>query len=1076
MAVAIRVKYPKPVRKDAAKDPRFQKLKGQVQGSANKVKQHPPASKKAREAQAAAQGPPNEKIAGAEANKADAMGAAETEKPQPDSFLAALRAEIEKVMPKTLDDADKFMEGGEKEQLKGSVSGSAKEQSDQASAGMKSASDAPPDTGAVPAKPVTPLPGEPAVTAPGVDTGNAVPAPKPADETSLKAGKDAAAASLKEADLDNAQLKKANDPRFSKVLKDKDAVDKNAEAGPQKYRGQEQKVLAQGVAKASGDAKAGLTQLTAVRTKSTGKVKTGQLSAKEKDEKRRKEVTDNIQKIFKETKDAVDGKLNTLETETMSQFDRGMNSALDAMKSGARAEIAKFKEERYSGVTGKGRWVADLFRPVPEEIKRITERHRQNFTKAMDGVAERVAAFVDGRLNAAKADIAKGQARIKTYVASLPKDLQAVGKAAEQDVSAKLDELRQGVEDKKNDLAQKLAQKYKEAQDRADEETKKIQDENKGYLAGLAESIGEVVKLLTEFKAKLMAVLKKGEDAIKLVLKDPIGFLGNLIGAIKLGFTQFVGNILTHLKTGFINWLFGGLAEAGVTPPPDLSLPSILTLVLQVLGLTWPQIRSLAVKKLGERNVEMLEKLVGFLMKIFNAGPAAAWAELKASLSDLKAAAIDALQNWIVTTVIQAAVTKILSMLNPAGAIVQAVIAIYNTVMFIVERIGQIMAVVEAIINSVTAIAQGAIAGAANWIEKALGGLIPVVIGLLARLAGLGKITAKITEFIRKVQGKVRGAIEKVIDKIIASVKKLFKGGKGKGKDGKDKDKKDALDPDAQKRWKRGIAAVKALGAKGRKVPWKQSELDSALSRIKSDNKFKELKASQRGKEWKIHAVMNPDETITVKDEGGEDIEFIVVRGPGGETKVKLTPAGDEVQLKAKMSDLKKQEALVQGLGVDVDTAKRFIKAVAGNKQVGQLLMSFAKEKGGQPPEEYLLGVLRAQYSGMAAVAQPPGRETRSKLVHLGEGKEPLSNVALVFHEQQAGQFTGSFHPESHMMEFNYREGGRRATAAIWARGIVQVDDRGVVVKILHVDPKIPGGAAKLAQWMRQAGWKVQLS
>jgi hypothetical protein len=794
MAVAIRVKYPKPVRKDAAKDPRFQKLKGQVQGSANKVKQHPPASKKAREAQAAAQGPPNEKIAGAEANKADAMGAAETEKPQPDSFLAALRAEIEKVMPKTLDDADKFMEGGEKEQLKGSVSGSAKEQSDQASAGMKSASDAPPDTGAVPAKPVTPLPGEPAVTAPGVDTGNAVPAPKPADETSLKAGKDAAAASLKEADLDNAQLKKANDPRFSKVLKDKDAVDKNAEAGPQKYRGQEQKVLAQGVAKASGDAKAGLTQLTAVRTKSTGKVKTGQLSAKEKDEKRRKEVTDNIQKIFKETKDAVDGKLNTLETETMSQFDRGMNSALDAMKSGARAEIAKFKEERYSGVTGKGRWVADLFRPVPEEIKRITERHRQNFTKAMDGVAERVAAFVDGRLNAAKADIAKGQARIKTYVASLPKDLQAVGKAAEQDVSAKLDELRQGVEDKKNDLAQKLAQKYKEAQDRADEETKKIQDENKGYLAGLAESIGEVVKLLTEFKAKLMAVLKKGEDAIKLVLKDPIGFLGNLIGAIKLGFTQFVGNILTHLKTGFINWLFGGLAEAGVTPPPDLSLPSILTLVLQVLGLTWPQIRSLAVKKLGERNVEMLEKLVGFLMKIFNAGPAAAWAELKASLSDLKAAAIDALQNWIVTTVIQAAVTKILSMLNPAGAIVQAVIAIYNTVMFIVERIGQIMAVVEAIINSVTAIAQGAIAGAANWIEKALGGLIPVVIGLLARLAGLGKITAKITEFIRKVQGKVRGAIEKVIDKGLAWVKKLIgKGGKGKGK-GKEKDKKDDKD------------------------------------------------------------------------------------------------------------------------------------------------------------------------------------------------------------------------------------------------------------------------------------------
>ena len=656
-------------------------------------------------------------------------------------------------------------------------------------------------------------------------------------------------------------------------------------------------------------------------------------------------------------------------------------------------------------------------------------------------------------------------------MAGLPKDLQAVGKEAEQKASADFDKLRQGIEDKKNDLAQKLAQKYKEAHDKADEETKKIQDENKGYLAGLAESIGEVVKALTEFKAKLMALLKKGEDAIKLVLKDPIGFLGNLIGAIKLGFTQFVGRILTHLKTGFINWLFGGLAEAGVTPPPDLSLPSILTLVLQVLGLTWPQIRSLAVKKLGERNVEMLEKLVAFLMKIFNAGPAAAWAELKASLSDLKAAAIDALQNWIVTTVITAAVTKILSMLNPAGAIVQAIMAIYNTVMFIIERIGQIMAVVEAIINSVTAIAQGAIAGAANWIEQALGRMIPVVIGLLARLAGLGKITAKITEFIRKVQGKVRGAIEKVIDKIIASVKKLIGKG-GKGKDGKGKE---ALDPEAEKRWKRGIAAVKALGAKGKKVPWKQSDLDSALSRIKRDNKFKELKASHAGKEWKIHAVMNPDETITVKDEIGEDIEFIIVRGPGGVTKVKLDPAGDEVQLKAKMSDLAKQAALVKGLGVDPETAKNFVRKAAGNKQVGQLLLSFAKEKGGKPPEEYLRSVLKAHLSGMAAVATPPGREARSKLVHLGEGKEPLSNIAIVFNEWEPGQFEGTTHPETHSTEFNYKEGGKRATAKIWARGIVQVNDRGHVVKILTVDPNIKGGAATLAAMMRAAGWTVKL-
>src|SRR5262249_6288563 len=151
--------------------------------------------------------------------------------------------------------------------------------------------------------------------------------------------------------------------------------------------------------------------------------------------------------------------------------------------------------------------------------------------------------------------------------------LQAVGKTAESEMASRFDELRQGIDDKKNDLAQKLAQKYKEAQDKADEELKKIQDENKGFLSGLAESLGEVVKALLEFKAKLMALFRKGEAAIKLVLADPIGFLSNLIAAIKLGFTQFIGNIWAHLKAGFMNWLFGTLTEAGVTVPKDLSLP-----------------------------------------------------------------------------------------------------------------------------------------------------------------------------------------------------------------------------------------------------------------------------------------------------------------------------------------------------------------------------------------------------------------------------------------------------------------------------------------------------------------------
>src|ERR1051326_5850468 len=125
---------------------------------------------------------------------------------------------------------------------------------------------------------------------------------------------------------------------------------------------------------------------------------------------------------------------------------------------------------------------------------------------------------------------------------------------------------------------------------------------------------------------------------------------------------------------------------------------------------------------------------------------------------------IGAIQDWIITTIIKQATVELLSMFNPAGAFVQACIMIYNSVMFLIERAGQIMAFGEAVINSVSAIASGAIGGAAAWIERSLANAIPVVIGFLAALIGLGGISKKIRETIEKIQGVVDKAIDKAIE------------------------------------------------------------------------------------------------------------------------------------------------------------------------------------------------------------------------------------------------------------------------------------------------------------------------
>ena len=52
------------------------------------------------------------------------------------------------------------------------------------------------------------------------------------------------------------------------------------------------------------------------------------------------------------------------------------------------------------------------------------------------------------------------------------------------------------------------------------------------------------------------------------------------------GFTGFFSNIGSHLLTGFTNWLFATVREAGINPPADFSLRSVLGFVLEVLGLT----------------------------------------------------------------------------------------------------------------------------------------------------------------------------------------------------------------------------------------------------------------------------------------------------------------------------------------------------------------------------------------------------------------------------------------------------------------------------------------------------------
>jgi hypothetical protein len=265
---------------------------------------------------------------------------------------------------------------------------------------------------------------------------------------------------------------------------------------------------------------------------------------------------------------------------------------------------------------------------------------------------------------------------------------------------------------------------------------------------------------------RVLAIFRKIGDAFGLIVADPVAFLGNLLNAVKGGFNKFVTNIVDHLKRALFEWLTGALAGA-ITLPGKWDLRGIVSVVLQVLGLTYHRMREKLVKLVGEPAVRAIETAFDFIKSIVTGGLGAAWQKLLEFAGGLVETVVAGIRDWAVTSIVKSAVTKIVTMFNPVGALIQGVITIYNTVMFFVERAEQIAALVESIVDSIANIATGNIGAAVDYVENTLGRTLPVILSFLARLIGLGSVGDAVKGIIAKVQGVVSGAIDRVVGWVV---------------------------------------------------------------------------------------------------------------------------------------------------------------------------------------------------------------------------------------------------------------------------------------------------------------------
>jgi len=338
----------------------------------------------------------------------------------------------------------------------------------------------------------------------------------------------------------------------------------------------------------------------------------------------------------------------------------------------------------------------------------------------------------------------------------------------------------------------------------------------------------------------VMPYLKKLGAAFRDILKHPIVFVRHLVAAGKLGFEQFKEKIGVHLKASFIEWLTGSLQ--GVYLPKSLDLQEIVKFVLSVLGISWANIRAKLVKAVGETAVKAMETGFDIVVTLVKEGPAAAWEKIKEQLSNLKDMVMQGIMDFVIETVVKKAVAKLLSLLVPGGAFIQAIISIYDTIMVFVDKLAKIIQVVKAFLDSMMQIASGEIKDAANKVENTLAGMLTLAISFLAGFLGLGKIADKVMNIINtKIRAPIDKAIDAVINWIVTMAKKLFSAVFGK------KEKEEEAGPELQA----GLTALDQLTAKYEKDPESRQELNADIAKVKSGHKvFKSLSVVEEGDDF----------------------------------------------------------------------------------------------------------------------------------------------------------------------------------------------------------------------------------
>lgn len=491
----------------------------------------------------------------------------------------------------------------------------------------------------------------------------------------------------------------------------------------------------------------------------------------------------------------IDGQIKSTDEQVTTKY---AEAEKDANKEVAKADEEAAEEKRKADREAEEMswweraksWVKDALKALTDLVGKIFDAVRSVVKGILDAVKSVVKGLIDLAASAIKAAIHVFAEALKGLVNTL--------------LSATFPELAKALNDK-IDAAVEIADK---AVDKAADTLKKGVDALVDFVgkvldkiilayqtvvsAGLALAYGaltgdwgEAARIVLEPLLELIGVDKeefysyvgRGSETITKIVDDPGGFVGNLWEAFKTGVGWFKDNFLDHLKNGVITWLSGAIGE--FTMPKNFDLLGVLDLARQVMGLTLDTLRRIAVRVFGEKAVALVEFVVSEITILIQGGWAALWEQITGAFGDLVDMVLDKMKEFVVTRLILAAIEKLASLFTPIGAIVQLVMTIWNIAMFLKDQFDRIVAVLQSIVSTIVDIANGVLDKAAKGVEMALANALPVAIDLVAKLARLGGIPAKIREILGSIRQRIEDAIVNLLKKIGQGFKSFFKGKDG---------------------------------------------------------------------------------------------------------------------------------------------------------------------------------------------------------------------------------------------------------------------------------------------------------